>query len=166
MKLDELQDKPEIIVCVGLPGSGKSTWIKNFLTSTNKKFNVVSSDDILERIARNGNKTYNDVHKDHIGGAEKEMNSNANLFVKNKMNIIWDQTNMGAKKRSKILNRVGKDYYKIAVIFQVDDEELNKRLKERELNTGKRIPPEVIEQMKQSYQEPSKSEGFDEIIKV
>lgn len=35
-----------------------------------------------------------------------------------------------------------------------------------EKETGKHIPVDVMEKMRKDYEEPTKAEGFDEVIKV
>lgn len=166
MKLNELNNVPELLVLVGLPASGKSTWVKNFLSSTKKEFVIVSTDDILEKMAIDNNSNYNDMHNSNYKNAEKEMNQIATSAFSNRKNIIWDQTNLSSNKRRKILSRCPKEYNKVAVVFEVDDNELYKRLNTRELETGKRISPNVISQLKGSYSPVSNTEGFDKIIRV
>lgn len=160
MLLEDLQ--PEIIVLVGLPGSGKSTWIKNTLAKSDLDYVVVSSDDEIERMAAADGKTYDDVFQKYIGRATGMMKQNFKDAVNNGRSIIWDQTNMSPKKRRGILQQVPSNYRKIAVAFEVDDEELNRRLTKR-AETGKTIPPHVIKSMAKSYVPPSKAEGFDEV---
>lgn len=166
MKFEDITPTPDLYVLVGLPGSGKSSWTKKFLATVDKPFVVVSTDDILERIASENDSRYNDVINQHYGDAEKEMKRNATEAFRNGISIIWDQTNMGANKRRKILAQTPKQYRKIAVVFELDDQELFKRLNKREEETGKKIGPKIIETMKAGYSEPSKSEGFDEIVKI
>lgn len=160
MLLEDLQ--PEIIVLIGLPGSGKSTWVRNMLAKTDVDYVVVSSDDEIERMAAADGLTYNDVFDKYVGKATGIMKQKFKDAVNNGKSIIWDQTNMSPKKRRGILNQVPKNYRKIAVAFEVDDEELNRRLKNRE-KEGKTIPPHVVKSMAQSYVPPSKQEGFDEV---
>lgn len=166
MRFADLTPQPEIYVLVGLPGSGKSTWTRNFLASADKPFVVLSTDEIIERIAKETSSSYNQAVNDYYGTADKEMKQNSRNAFKDKISVIWDQTNVGVGKRRKILAQVPKNYRKIAVVFEVDDKELSNRLNRRAEETGKTISPKIVEQMKKDYSEPSKAEGFDEIIKV
>lgn len=167
--LKKLKDKKVAIILIGLPGSGKSTWIfENILVRSDiLPYVVISSDDVLERIAKEKGLTYSDVFKDYIGQATAEMKSNFKSAIAEGKNIIWDQTNMSKKKRRGILAQIPADYYKIAVDFSVNPNELKRRLDERAKLTGKHIPWKIVEDMGKNYQAPDKlEEGFDEIIKV
>jgi predicted kinase len=77
--------------------------------------------------------------------------------------VVIDRTNMTAKGRKKYLDMVPKNYKKIAVVFNIPDDELQRRLKTRADETGKTIPSFVLENMLKSYQEPTLEE-FDKII--
>jgi predicted kinase len=62
-----------VYVLVGMPGVGKSTWI-------NKNYHhlpVVSSDNFIELMARNQNKTYNEVFQQYIKLFQTPHSSNA-----------------------------------------------------------------------------------------
>jgi len=171
MKLETLQnhginnnDGPPIAyILVGLPGSGKSTWIKNNVDSS---FSIISTDNIIEKIAKQQNKTYSEVFNDNIKYATQQMNHDLDLAIKQGKNIVWDQTNLSAKKRASILNRIPKNYKKICVLFDVPLPVLYDRLYKRGNETGKYIPNKVIGDMLKTYQEPDLSEGFDDIIKI
>lgn len=70
---------------------------------------------------------------------------------------------MSIKSRKKFLSKLSSDYVTKAIIFNIDDTELNTRLSKRYEETGKLIPKYVLTMMKDSYEEPTKDE-FDEII--
>lgn len=159
MKISELKEdvnSPEIIVMVGLPGVGKSTVINREYPS----HTIISSDDIIEKLASDEGKTYDEVFQQYIGRATGEMKANFRTAVKNNENIVWDQTNLSKKKRRGILNQVPQHYRKVAVVFEVSDRTRYERMEQRQ---GKSIPSHVVKSMEKSYQAPSKDEGFDEI---
>ena len=149
---------PNLYMLVGVPGSGKSTWIKN-----NKHDAVVlSTDNYIERYAMKTGKTYNDMFKELIDVATNEMGRDLEYAVKNNRDIIWDQTNLTVKSRKGKLNKIPKDYKKVAVYFSVP-KDLRDRLASR---PGKTIPEPVIISMINQLQPPTKEEGFDEIVAV
>ncbi|MDR3503016.1 MAG: ATP-binding protein [Legionella sp.] len=151
---------PNLYMMIGLPGVGKSTWIRNHAGPHNQI--VVSSDDYIETIARYQNKTYNEVFKDSVKDAEKYMYDRAAYAVENDFDVIWDQTNLNQKTRMKKLDRFPDYYNKIAVcVFCENKKEWERRLNNR---PGKTIPAHIINSMAESYQYPVPGEGFDEII--
>lgn len=165
MKNSSLQHNSVVYVLVGPPGSGKSTWMRS-LMSNGDVYVVVSSDEEIEAYAKSKGLTYSDVFDSYIKTATNLMKSKFNEAIKDGQNIIWDQTNMTAKKRASILQKIPKRYKKVAVVFQVDDVELQRRLAHRAITEGKFIPKHVIDSMQRSFEMPTLQEGFDEIITV
>ncbi len=148
----------KLYMLIGVPGSGKTTWIKN------NKHNavVVSTDDYIERVAAKQGKTYSEVFKDAIGPATEQMEKDLIQATRNEQDIIWDQTNLTAKVRKQKLQRIPKNYRKVAVYFSVP-QDLRDRLASR---PGKVIPEPVIISMINQLQPPTKEEGFDEVVAV
>lgn len=149
---------------VGLPGTGKTTWINNFYFNFSKKYKIqtISTDNIIESIALQHNLTYNDIFGDiTYSFAEKMMYKIANLtFKSNKYDtVIWDQTNLTSGTRMKKLRLVPDDYRKIAVYMSIPE-----NWEERLNRPGKTIPSHVIDNMKRNMQYPELIEGFDEVI--
>lgn len=162
MKMKLHNERPNLIVLVGLPGSGKSTWCDEFLSKCSEDFTIISSDAEVEKLCEAAGTTYSEGFSRYVGKATAIMKQKVREAVNKKENIVWDQTNMNVKKRKSIFNDVGNEYYKIAVVFELDDEkELQRRLQYREETTGKHIPAHVITNMAKSYVRPTKQEGFD-----
>lgn len=156
---------PKLIMLIGLPASGKSTWRSKFL-SKNPDYVVVSSDDILDSLAERDGISYSESFKKYAKEAGKEMKRQAKDHFENGRNIIWDQTNMSSKSRKLGLDMAGDDYEKEAIVFVIPEPELKMRLAKREKEEGKHIPDFVIQNMSRSYQAPTKAEGFDKISYV
>jgi hypothetical protein len=77
-----------------------------------------------------------------------------------KQDIIWDQTSVTAASRKKKLVMLP-EYYAIAVVCPTPEiPELIMRLDDR---PGKVIPDSVMQQMLNSWEEPTEEEGFKEI---
>ena len=147
-----------LYMLVGVPGSGKTTWIRN-----NKHDAVVlSTDDYIEKIAAKQGKTYSEVFKDTIGDATDQMEKDLIQALRNERDIIWDQTNLTAKSRKSKLSRIPKSYKKVGVYFSVP-QDLRDRLASR---PGKVIPEPVIISMINQLQPPTKEEGFDEVVQA
>lgn len=154
----------ELIMLIGLPGSGKSTFIKKL--NQHNDYVVISSDDIIEELAALEGKTYTDVFDKHVGFATKEMFRRAEEAIRQNKKVIWDQTNMNSKNRRKKLAMFPKEYVKKAVIFSIDNLELKRRLDKRAKETGKTIPAHIMKSMANSYEAPTKAEGFSQIFWV
>jgi predicted kinase len=142
---------------IGVPGSGKSTWIN--AQDWVKDCVLVSTDKLIELEAGRQGKTYNDVFKDYIDTATKLMNADVLEAVSESKDIIWDQTNTGRKSRkAKLAMMPG--YYKIAVVFATPEkEEWQRRISSR---PGKMIPEGVLKAMAMGLQRPEPGE-FDEV---
>jgi heterogeneous nuclear ribonucleoprotein U len=154
-------NRPILWMLIGVPGSGKSTWVNRHQFRTHTHTDVVSTDAIIEGIASMNNKTYNDVFKDNIKFAEKTMYTEVMEAVKNDWDIIWDQTNISKKARAKKLIMIPDHYIKYAVVFPTpEDDVLEQRLASR---PGKTIPSYVIDGMIEMFEMPEDSEGFDAI---
>lgn len=168
MKINELQDenRPECYVLVGVPGSGKSTWTKKLRATSSREYVVVSSDDVLERLAAPEGLTYAQAFAKYMGFADQQAQEAFEAAIAAKQNIVYDRTNLTVKRRKDILRQLTNEYIKVAVVFNTTDAEVTRRLATREQETGKHIPPGVMKDMYAKWQAPSKAEGFDRIIKV
>ena len=148
------------IMLIGIPCSGKSTFTEKYTKTGN--FAVISSDNIIEEMAKEKNTTYSNIFKDAIGVANKTMLEQARKAFDNNENVIWDQTNLNIKSRRAKLVMVPSHYYKTAIIFNAPDEaELKRRLNNR---PGKNIPLHIINSMTDSFETPTESEGFNSIF--
>lgn len=159
--------KPTCYVMVGLPALGKSTQIQKMLQMIPVAF-VYSTDEIIERIADHIGKTYSEVFKDHIDSAHVEADIMLSDAIKNKLDVIWDQKNLGVKKRSKIIKKMKRAGYRVECHVMMpptmshisDNVEWKWRLESR---PGKEIPNHIMKQMYDAFVVPTEEEGFDEI---
>lgn len=148
---------------VGLPGSGKSTASEQLLKEI-ENLTALSTDEYIEKYAQEVGKTYNDVYREVGDKAQKWMNQQIKELIKSKEAFIWDQTNVYATARIKKINMLKQNGYEVtAIVVEISDEELNKRIKKRSAEGGKKIPYSVLGEMKKNYTRPEYSEGFKEI---
>lgn len=153
-----MSTKPTVYMLVGVPGSGKSTWMRNQIWVND--LIVVSTDDYIEMVASNVNMTYNDVFDSSIKPATAHMMSMVENARDDDRSIVWDQTNTTKKSRWNKLKMLP-NYHKIAVFFKTPElEELNQRLASR---AGKNIPEHVMKSMIENLEIPTVEEGFDEV---
>ena len=81
---------PKCYQLVGVPGSGKSTWIKGQIWALG--LTVVSTDLHVERQAELEGKTYSEVFEEYMPTAIKQMMVNVNMAAAMQLDIVWDQT--------------------------------------------------------------------------
>lgn len=149
---------PKCYQLIGVPASGKSTWIKNQVWALG--LTIVSTDPFVEDYARAQGKTYSEVFKDYMPTAVELMAQQVVFAREHGHNIIWDQTSTTVKSRERKF-RMLPDYEHIAIVFKTPEhDELVRRLGSR---PGKIIPWEVVETMINDFQMPSEEEGFDQI---
>lgn len=150
----------KLYVLVGVPGSGKSTWIQQQHWA--KDCVVVSTDEFVEDYAKECGQTYSEVFDEYMPTAVKLMADKVVRAREAGKDIIWDQTSCSIATRAKKF-RMLPDYYKIAVVFKIPEmEELMRRLNSR---PGKNIPWAVISDMSNKFKSepPTEEEGFNEI---
>lgn len=152
---------PTLIVLVGLPASGKSTSIPKDFSGF-----IYSTDNYIEEKAAVVGKTYSEAFQDFIGSVTKAMNDQLADAIRQRADIIWDQTNLAPKKRRSILKQIPGDYTKICVCrMPPQNEEEMKEIKARLASRpGKDIPDYVLENMLRSFVKPSRDEGFDNVL--
>ena len=151
---------PTAYILVGVPGSGKSTWIKN--QDWSSKCVIASTDDYVEAYARSVNRTYSEVFEEVMSAAVTQMIDDVLRAVEEGKDLIWDQTSTTVSTRAKKIKMLD-GYTKIAVVFKTPlFDELNDRLQRRAL-TGKVIPSDVMQRMISGFEQPTLEEGFDQI---
>lgn len=165
--MKEIYPTLHAIMLIGVPGSGKSTYIDELKAmNSDRDYIVLSTDDIFESLGDEKGWDYRQAFKNiPFKKVQAIFNTNFRQAVKDKNDIIFDQTNLTVKSRAKKLNQLPKEYKKIGVVFSVDAVEMKRRLDERAAKTGKIIPQYILDNMIRSYIPPSRSE-FDEIIEV
>ena len=152
--------EPFVMLLVGPPLSGKSTWIRQNFPDTQ----VISRDEIVMELAgtRDYNKAFSEVEQKEVDNLLYSRLVEAGF---GNQSVIIDMTNMTKKRRISTLNHFGDNFYKVAVIFPIlSDEEYQIRNQKRIIEENKDLPLRIIKNMISSYQSPSEDEGFDEKI--
>lgn len=165
MNINKLKE-PYILVLIGPPLVGKSTWIRENFISKDIDLNVISRDQLVVDLygSDDYNKAFKEVNQKEVNDMLERSFIEAS---KNGDNVIVDMTNLTSKRRKSTLNYFGDEYQKVAVIFPpVDWEEIKRRNEKREIEEQKTIPEHVIRNMLSSYQPVKEEEGFDKIVSI
>ena len=155
-------------VLTGLPACGKSTRVASLLFghgAVDRPF-VYSTDNLIDEWAADDGKTYNEVFNDLISSATNTMDRLLEDAIHSGRDIIWDQTNTGAKKRLKIIRRMKNAGYRVeceCIQPPFSDDEVNEWLTRLKSRPGKTIPDHVMSSMMENYTIPTVDEGFDAV---
>lgn len=157
--------QPWVLVLIGPPLSGKSTWIKNNFDMN--EVVLISRDQTLLDVygSDNYDEAFKNVNQKEV---DRVLVSNIQKASKEGKNVIIDMTNMTRKRRIYNLNFFGNEYYKVGVIFPIlDESEYERRNLKRKEEEQKFIPTHVLKNMISSYQTVDKSsEGFNKIVSL
>ena len=150
-----MKDKPVVYMMVGIPGSGKSTWIRN---NRQKTWIIVSPDVILEtqynyewtpeRAAEAWAISYQQFGQGLLSG----------------QTMVWDATFISPIMRSAILHTAKGAGYRVEAVFCDTPTELC--IERNQRRNRKPVPEGKIRGMAEDLQPPTEKEGFDHIEHV
>ena len=148
-----------LYITVGLPGSGKSTYAKNFIKD--KEIEYLSSDELRAVYGKSEeDQTVTPLVFGHIKRKVDE-------FLKDGKNVLVDATSVNRKERSDYIKTAKKYGAKVvAIVFKMDRQGLIDRNKKRGEQGGRVVPDWVIDKMLNKFEEPSYDEGIDVMIYV
>ena len=145
-------NKATFTMLVGIPASGKSTWIKN----NKDKLNMVvhSSDAIREEFGNINDQSKNELVFNTLHKRIKE-------DLMHGKNVCYDATNLSRKRRIHFLQHELRDIpcKKICVLFATPYEICLKNNANRE----RKVPEDVINRMIKNFEVPSYCESWNDI---
>ncbi|CAM0901871.1 unnamed protein product [Alopecurus aequalis] len=169
------QEECEVMMMVGLPASGKSTWAEKWVKDhPEKRFVLLGTNLALDQMKVPGllrKNNYGERFDRLMDHATMIFNTLLDRAAKIPRNYIMDQTNVYKSARIRKM-RPFANYRKIAVVVFPLPIELQSRAAKRFKEMGKDVPAEAVDQMTanfvlpQSKDMPGSKEPLDEVIFV
>lgn len=147
-----------VTVMVGLPASGKSTYIEQ--NAPEGSF-IISRDAIVEALGDGITYTekWNSADQKEVDEVLQDLFKQA----KNENNVFVDMTHMSTKSRRRSLAHFGKDWTKNCVVILPGLEQLTENSITRKKTTGKYVDDSVVLGMMKNFSCPNYGEGFHNI---
>lgn len=141
----------KLICMIGLPGCGKTTWIREFIKQNPEDlWNVLGTDQLLDQMhvfGQSRKKDYPGRWDVLIGMAYKCLLKLLQIACRRQRNYIVDQTNVfpEARRRKMVPFR---EFHRSAVVIVPNEKDYHQRCLRQSIEEGKAIPPEAIMEMK------------------
>lgn len=148
----------KLIVVIGAPGSGKTTWCKHYLETHQATY--VSRDEIRFNIV-NENEEYfskeDQVYREFIKKINNALNRDET--------VIADQTSLNKKARAKLFNSLNKKPDEIIAVYL--KKPLETILKYNAKRKGRcRVPEQSVINMFNAIELPTRDEGITRYVEV
>ncbi|CAL5409752.1 unnamed protein product [Camellia sinensis] len=147
----------EVMMMVGLPASGKSTWAEKWVKEhPEKRYILLGTNLALDQMKVPGllrKSNYGERFDRLMDRATGIFNTLLTRAAKTPRNYILDQTNVYKSARKRKLKPFA-DYQKIAVVVFPKPEELKSRADKRFKEMGKEVPADAVNEMLANYALP------------
>ncbi|XP_062846460.1 heterogeneous nuclear ribonucleoprotein U-like protein 2 [Trichomycterus rosablanca] len=153
----------EMLMMVGMPGSGKSHWTQSHMaTNPEKHYNVLSTDSVLHCMNL---QLPNPEHKELLlQQATQCLTHIIKIAATKRRNFILDQANIyPSARRHKLLRFAG--YQRRAIVVVPSDKEWKRRLQQQEQNEGA-VPEMSLLKSKASFTLPEQGDLLEEVLFV
>jgi predicted kinase len=148
----------KIIMLIGPPNSGKTTWTREFIKK-NKEYVKVSRDDFRRMFFDEWV-----VSRDMENILTNIQNTVVDKFLDSGVNVILDNTHCKQQYIDAIIERYGSKHDIIYKVFDVDRHTLMARNEYRGKIDGKYIPDTVMENMIKNFNKLKETFTFKDIV--
>ncbi|XP_073405250.1 heterogeneous nuclear ribonucleoprotein U-like protein 1 [Dendrobates tinctorius] len=159
----------EILMMVGLPGAGKTTWaMKHTAGNPGKKYNILGTNTIMEKMKVMGlrrQRNYAGRWDVLIQQATKCLNQLIQVAARRKRNYILDQTNVYATAQRRKM-RPFEGFHRKGIIICPTDDDLQDRIVKRTDEEGKDVPDHAVLEMKANFSLPEPGDFLEEVIYI
>ena len=153
----------EVIMMVGLPASGKTTWANNMVARhPEKRYNVLGTNNIMDKMKVMGltrKRNYHGRFEMLMQEAGKVHSKLLQIAQNRRRNFILDQTNVYGSAQKRKMNNFRRFGRRRAMVIVVTNEELSRRQAKREREEGKLVPDEAVMEMKANITLPTTDGG-------
>jgi predicted kinase len=146
-------EQPRFLMLVGLPASGKSTFVIELMDGRDDIV-YVSSDELREKMLGDVN------NQDKNGDVFENMLELTKHYLSQGIHVIYDATNISRKRRKHLLTQLPKGVHKTAVYMATPYKVVVEQNNSRE----RVVPQDVIDRMYKTLQIPIYTEGWDNIV--
>ncbi|KAJ0021911.1 hypothetical protein NQD34_009401 [Periophthalmus magnuspinnatus] len=156
----------EILLMVGLPACGKTTWaMKHAEAYPEKKYNVLGTNAIMDKMKVMGlrrQRNYSGRWDTLIQQATQCLNRLIEIAARKRRNYILDQTNVyGSARRRKM--RPFEGFQRKAIVICPTDEDLKERTLKQTNEQGKDVPDHAVLEMKANFTLPEVCDFLEEV---
>ncbi|XP_053729391.1 heterogeneous nuclear ribonucleoprotein U-like protein 1 [Synchiropus splendidus] len=159
----------EILMMVGLPACGKTTWaIKHAEANPEKKYNILGTNAIMDKMKVMGlrrQKNYAGRWDVLIQQATQCLNRLIEIAARKRRNYILDQTNVyGSARRRKM--RPFEGFQRKAIVIFPTDEDFKERTLKQTNEQGKDVPDHAVLEMKANFSLPEPCDFLEDVTFV
>lgn len=162
---EEKLKKKKLFILVGPPAVGKSTWIDKNINKTNAY--IISRDNIVDEVREE----FGSIGKSEITEIDRRLKQQIAGAKNSKKDIVVDFPNTTIKQRNMVARdlQIHEDEFeKIAIVFNFKgaEEIIVKNAQKRKEEIGKNVSLYALKHFMSQFEDISKEEGFNKIIKV
>jgi tRNA uridine 5-carbamoylmethylation protein Kti12 len=162
----------KVFLLIGLPGSGKSTWAKNYVNQNENA--IIVSQDAFRYMIKGNNYIFDNKYENFIKSATDLVIQEA---IEHNFDLIVDETHIKKLRRLEVTNLINEiymqykyfhmDYSRVIDIIYLwfnENNNLENRMKDDRGYTKDKWN-EIIERMKTAFEPPTEDEHY-KIIKI